>query len=521
MSTEHPLLIRGARLVTFECPVQPGRPAPAGPTPDGPTPDGPVDVLVEDGRVTRVGVDLEAPGATTYDAGGRWLMPGLWDQHVHMAQWTLSSARLDLSRVRSAAEAVERVRERLEEWPDFPVIGWGHRPTSWPDEPLVSLLDAIETERSVVLIAGDGHHAWMNTTALLALALPVREGMVTEAEWFRVYGRLSTVMGDDGTGPDAYARTLEIAASHGIVGVTDFEFSGGAPEWRARWAEGADLLRVRMATYADGLDAVVDEGLRTGDPLIEGDDRLVMGPLKIISDGSLNTKTAWCCDPYAGPSPLGFPHGHPNQTPEELRELLTRAVEVGLDVAVHAIGDRAVDDALDAFAATGARGSVEHAQLVRRDDVRRMADLSIVASVQPAHLLDDREVAERLWPGRGDRCFALRWMLDDGVRLAMGSDAPVAQLDPWLAMAASVHRAVDDEEPWHGEQSITPREALCASTDGWGTVAEGHPGDLVLLDADPLGGPSSGRAAGDHLRAVGAGVGATWVAGRLVFEREE
>lgn len=505
MFQSDPLLIRDARLVSL------------GPEALDPTPDTPVDVLVEDGRVTRVGAGLEAPGATAYDAGGRWLMPGLWDHHVHMTQWTLAAARLDLSRVRSAAEAVERVSERLENWPEFPVVGWGHRPSGWPDEPLVSLLDAIGTDQPVILIAGDGHHAWLNSTALIALALPVREGMVAEAEWFRVYGRILTVLGDEGTGPDAFHRIMELAASHGVVGVTDFEFSGGAAEWRHRWAEGADVLRVRMATYADGLDAVVEEGLRTGDPLIPGDDRLTMGPLKIISDGSLNTKTAWCCDPYAGPSPLGFPHGNPNQSPEELRELLGRAVEHGLTAAVHAIGDRAVDDALDAFAATGARGSIEHVQLIQREDVRRMADLGIVASVQPSHLLDDREVAERLWPGRGDRCFALRWMIDDGVELAMGSDAPVAVLDPWISISAAVHRAVEDEEPWHPEQSITPHEALCASTDGWGTVAPGHPGDLVLLGTDPLGGPETGREAGEHLRAAGRSVVATWVGGRQTW----
>jgi hypothetical protein len=344
--------------------------------------------------------------------------------------------------------------------------------------------------------------------------------MVVEGEWFRAYGRLSSVLGDDGTGPEAYRRTFDLAAAHGVVGLTDFEFSGGHLEWADRWAAGAGLLRVRMATYADGLDDVIAAGLRTGDRLPGCDDRARMGPLKIISDGSLNTKTAWCCDPYAGPSPLGFPHGNPNQTPEELRDLLRRATVHGLEVAVHAIGDRAVADALDAFAATGARGSIEHAQLVQRDDVRRMAEIGVVASVQPAHLLDDRDVSERLWPGRGDRAFALRWMLDDGVRLAMGSDAPVAPLDPWLAMAAAVHRTADEREPWHPEQSITPREALAASTDGWGTVAPGHPGDLVLLAEDPLAVTASPAAAAEHLRGTTERVRATWVGGEAVHLAE-
>ncbi|QZY28973.1 amidohydrolase [Nocardioides coralli] len=498
-------LLRGARLVDVD-----GTGAP----------DEPVDVRVTAGVVTAVGTDVSDPGLPAYDAGGRWLLPGLWDQHVHLGQWSLASIRLDLGAARSAQQAVAMVSARLAEWPDLPVIGWGHRPTDWPEDPVVSMLDALDTDQPVILIAGDGHHAWLNSVALMALAMPLREGVVAEAEWFRAYGRLASVLGDDGTGPEAYLRTMEAAAAMGVVGLTDFEFSGGHEDWADRFTAGAGLLRIRMATYADGLDGVIEAGLRTGDRLPGCDDRARMGPLKIISDGSLNTKTAWCCEPYAGPSPLGFPHGHPNQTPEELRELLRRAHDHGLSVAVHAIGDRAVGDALDAFEETGAQGSIEHAQLVRREDVRRMAELGITASVQPAHLYDDRDVTERLWPGRGDRSFALRWMLDDGVRLAMGSDAPVARLDPWLAMAAAVHRSADDREAWHPEQAITPQEALAASTDGWGTVAAGHPADLVLVEADPLAAYDDPAKAARHLRDVGEQVVATWVAGDLVHGDE-
>ena len=115
-----------------------------------------------------------------------------------------------------------------------------------------------------------------------------------------------------------------------------------------------------------------------------------------------------------------------------------------------------------------------------------MAALDVRASVQPAHLLDDRDLTELIWPGRAERSFAFRWMLDDGVELALGSDAPVSPLDPWLAIAAAVHRSADDREPWHGEQALTPAEALAASVDGQPTVGVGSPGDLVLLDADPL-----------------------------------
>ena len=211
-----------------------------------------------------------------------------------------------------------------------------------------------------------------------------------------------------------------------------------------------------------------------------------MGPLKIISDGSLNTRTAWCCDPYADADRLEHPAGLPNQSGAELRALLGRATAAGLEVATHAIGDAAVADALPAYAETGATGSIEHAQLVHREDARRMAELGLRASVQPAHLLDDRDLTERIWPGRADRCFAFRWMLDDGVELALGSDAPVSPLDPWLAIAAAVHRSADDRDPWHAEQALTPAEAFAASVDGQPTVGAGSRGDLVLLDGDPL-----------------------------------
>ena len=494
------MLIRNARLVAVTEPVP-----------------GPVDVRLEGGRVVEVGAGLEPRGGS-YDAGGRWLMPGLWDQHVHLGQWTLASARLDLAAARSSAEAVVLVRERLEEWPDLPVIGWGHRPTAWPDNPAVSDLDAIATDQPIVLIAGDGHHGWLNTTALHMLALPTRDSVVSEAEWFQAYGRLAAMVGSDGTSPEAYHRSMEAAAAQGVVGLVDLEFSGGVADWVARWAEGADLLRIRHACYADGLDDVLARGLRSGDPLAD-DPRLTMGPLKIISDGSLNTRTAWCCEPYAEKAVPGAEEGQPNQSPAELRALLARAAAGGLDVAVHAIGDRAVAEALAAFADTGARGGIEHVQLTTRDDVRRMAELGVRASVQPAHLLDDRDVTERLWPGRAERCFPLRWMLDDGVDVVLGSDAPVSPLDPWLAIAAAVHRSGDDREPWHPEQAITAREAIASSTDGWGTVAVGHPGDLVLLDADPLDGASD-RDHALRLRAFAEQVVVTWVAGEAAYQRD-
>lgn len=469
------LLIRSARPVPLSAADDP--------------PGRPVDVRIADGQVVEVGARLSRPvGIEEIDADGRWLIPGLWDQHVHLGQWTLARQRLDLAAATSPEDVVARVAAVVAAAPGKPVIGWGHRPGGWPRTGTVAELDDVTGVTPVVLIAGDGHHAWLNSAALAALGLPPREGTeetVRENEWFAAYALLYELTGTDGTSPAAYRASLEEAAARGIVGLVDLEFVGGVDEWVERWAVGCDLLRVRAATYAQGLDEVTRRGLRTGDPLAD-DDRLTMGPLKIISDGSLNTRTAWCCEPYADGDRLLQPHGAPNLTEHELRHLLARAHVSGLEVATHAIGDAAVAAALDAYAATGARGTIEHAQLVTRADVRRLAELGLRASVQPAHLLDDRDLTEQIWPGRADRCFAFRWMLDEGVRVVFGSDAPVSPLDPWLTIAAAVHRSADDREPWGAGQALTAQEALAASVDGQPMVGPGSRGDVVLLDRDPL-----------------------------------
>jgi predicted amidohydrolase YtcJ len=437
-----------------------------------------------------VGPGLARPaGVEEIAADGRWLIPGLWDQHVHLGQWTLASQRVDASGVRSPEEAIALVADRVAAAPGRPVITWGHRPGAWNREGSVAELDEVSGVTPVVLIAGDGHHGWLNSAALAALGLGPRHDVVRENEWFAAYELLTRLVGDGGTSPAAYRGSLEAAAARGVVGMVDFEFTGGVDDWVERWGSGCDLLRVRVATYADRLEEVIDARLRTGDPLVEGpeaDDRLTMGPLKIISDGSLNTRTAWCCEPYADGALLAQPAGAANLSAGELVALLSRAHMSGLEVATHAIGDAAVGAALDAYAATGARGSIEHAQLVERADVRRLAELDLRASVQPGHLLDDRDLTELIWPGRSERSFAFRWMLDDGVRLCFGSDAPVSPLDPWLAMAAAVHRSADDRPAWHPEQALTPREALAVSVDDRAMVGIGAPADLVLLDEDPL-----------------------------------
>jgi predicted amidohydrolase YtcJ len=154
-------------------------------------------------------------------------------------------------------------------------------------------------------------------------------------------------------------------------------------------------------------------------------------------------------------------------------------------VAVHAIGDEATRDVLAVLHDLGSAGaSVEHAQLLRREDLPLFRAAGVTASLQPAHLLDDRGLVDELWAESGSVPFAVRSLLDAGARVVLGRDAPVSPLDPWRRIAAAVHRTDGDAEPWHSEESVSAEEALAAS--GARRVRDGDAADLVVLDAPRL-----------------------------------
>jgi predicted amidohydrolase YtcJ len=471
----------------------------------GPAVAGPVDVLIEDGFITELGSVDGSPRAPTVQGDGRWLIPGLWDAHVHLGQWALAARRLDLSRTSSPEEVLTIVARSARDRSARdrqPIIGMGHRAGTWSRQVTVAELDAVCRAVPVALINGDCHHGWLNTAALDALGLPRRDTVVAEAEWFAAYPLVVTAL-EGPPAPADYRQALGEAAARGVAGLVDFEFSAPWSDWAQRWHDGCDVLRIRWSPYPDQLDSVRAAGLRSGACLPGADDRLSVGSLKIISDGSLGTRTAWCYAPYADTGGCGAP----NQSDGELTAMLADGRRAGLSVATHAIGDRALDAAVQAYAMTGARGSIEHAQVTTGQGIAEMSRLGLTASVQPAHLLDDCQTTDRVWAGQADRCFTLRALLDRGVEVALGSDAPVAPLDPWLAIAAAVHRGPPGAQPWHPEQAITAAEAIAASVDG-SLIAVGQPGDVALLDFDPLASDAA------RLRAMRAAL--TCVAGQVV-----
>lgn len=476
--------------------------------------DVPVDLRLEDGVVAAVsdpGERLDPrPWDVVVDLDGRWVLPGLWDHHVHMGQWALARQRFDVSATTSAQEAaglvVARLRERGPD-DDSLLMAVGFRDGLWPEPPTAAVLDdalaaAGLPATPVVVVCGDLHSAWLSTAALRRFGVAGHDdGVLREEDWFPLLAALQEVPTDrlDRWVWDA----ADAAAARGVVGIVDLEMADNVSVWERRVAAGMTQLRVAAGVWRDHLDRAVARELATGD-VVGGTHGLVtLGPFKVISDGSLNTRTAYCHDPYDG---LHGPdaHGVLNVPSEELVPLMAYATRHDIHCAIHAIGDRANALALDAFEATRARGSVEHAQLLADDDVARFARLGVVASVQPEHAMDDRDVVERYWPDRAARTFPLRRLHEAGVRLAFGSDAPVAPLDPWLAVSAAVDRARDGREPWQPQEALPVGVALAASVRS--RVGVGQPADLAVVDADPL------TTRGDALR--GMPVAATLLAGR-------
>ena len=478
----------------------------------------PVDIRVDDGVVTEVGPDLDPEGEPVLDVEGAFVVPGLWDAHAHLDLEAARRSRIDTTGTRCAEDALALVADAVAALPaggsdpaSPTVQGFGHRLSNWPRVPTVAELDAVTGAVPTVLISGDVHSGWLNSAALAALGLPAASAddpgaPMREDPWFAVLDRLDEVPGTREMREAGYCEVLADMLARGVTGVVDMAWSDDPGDWPRRLAamgtRGAlpeVLPRIRTAVYRDKLERWIAAGLRTGEALpgspVGGDGAAVLtqGPLKVIADGSMGTASAHMCEPY--PPELGAEHpcGVANIGRAELTALMARARGAGYEAAIHAIGDAAVEDVAAAFAASGAAGRLEHAQLLPRDSLTRadsalatLVSCGVELSVQPAHILDDWQAVGRVWPGLEERAYAFADMVTAGALLHLGSDAPVAPLDPWLAMSAAVGRRTPDGGAWSPSQRLSVEEALAASLDGAGPVSVGSRADLAVLPADPL-----------------------------------
>ena len=469
------------------------------------------------------------PTPERVDLGGRCVVPGFTDSHVHFAQWSLVQSQVRLEGAASLDDAVARVAEAVRRTPAGRWLrGTGWRSGEWspPVEPTKEALDAVSGETPVALQARDGHSLWLNSAALARADGRLRaEGGVVEVDergeptgvlreesaWqFRdryVYGETP-----DEEWVEAMRAGVKIANARGVTAVHDKDgWLGALRFWQLLRGEDALTLRIWQSLPHERADSLSELDISSG----LGDDLLRVGYLKVFMDGTLGSQTARLLDGSGVEITSG----------EELRDIIRRAARARFPLAVHAIGDLANREALDAFEATaevwrplGLRHRIEHAQLLAEEDVPRFGRLGIAASVQFSHAPSDRDLAERHWAGKTGRAYAYRSLLDSGAVLANGSDAPVEELDPLLGIRAGVLRTLNHREPWHDEQAVTAEEALRATTvaPAWlardehrrGRLVPGQVADLVVLDRDPVACPPEELA---EIRVVATMLGGRWV----------
>jgi predicted amidohydrolase YtcJ len=435
------------------------------------------------------------------DLGGRCVLPGFNDSHVHFPTWSLAQKQVRLEGTSTMDEALERVAlAAADVQPGGWLRGMGWRSGDWSpiEEPTKEALDRVTGDTPTALMARDYHSLWINSAAL-ALADGndlAQDGGVVELD---ANGEPTGVLREECAWDfrDTYVRPTEdelvdasregvrLAVSRGVTAVHDKDgWLGALGVWQRLRGEGALTFRVWQSLPADRVDELAELQIRSG----FGDDLVRIGYLKAFMDGTLGSQTARLMDGT----------GVEITSRDKLAEVIRRGAAAGLPVAVHAIGDRANRDALDAFEETrgvwhplGLRPRIEHAQLLTWEDVPRFAELGVAASVQFSHAPSDAAIADRLWAGMTDRAYAYRSLWDAGALVANGSDAPIEELDPWAGVVAAVSRV------WHPEQRLTLEEALQATTvnPAWlarderrrGKLMPGYLADLVVLDRDPFG----------------------------------
>jgi predicted amidohydrolase YtcJ len=455
------------------------------------------------------------------DLGGRVVVPGFTDSHVHFPSWALARSQILLDGSASLGEALERIRT-AEGGLGNVITGRGWRSGDWADgaEPTAAALDAVTGDTPAALISKDGHSLWLNSAALAFAGgdLEVEGGVVErdqhreptgvlreEAAWRFRERHLGT---PDDVYVEAMRAGLKVAASRGVTAVHDKDGGLGALRFWRRLEEAEALtLRVWQSAPADQVERLREVGITSG----FGSPLLKLGYLKAFMDGALGSRTAFMLDGS----------GVCITTCEELAEIILAGARAGLPVAVHAIGDAANRDALDAFERTREtwaplrlRHRVEHAQLLAPEDLLRFAGLGVACSVQFSHAPSDRDLADRFWAGKTDGAYPYRSLVDSGAVVANGSDAPIEELDPLAGIRAGVRRTIDDRPPWHPEQAVTVQQAFEATTTApaWltgeerrrGRLIPGYAADLVVLDRDPW-------------EDLDAEVVSTMVAGRWVF----
>jgi len=507
-------------------------------------------IAFDNHRILMVGLDSEvtsefgrrSSSIRDIHAGGRAIIPGLTDAHFHLQHYALGLTKVDCETA-TRSDCIQRVAERAAklragEW----ILGHGWNQNNWSDGfGSAGDLDAVTPDNPVFLTAKSLHSSWVNSAALRLAGInaqtpdPPRGQIGRDVNGFPngiLFEGASQLMESTIPEPDpeeilqAIRVTLSQLARMGITGLHDFDRKKCFQALQTLHGQGELSLRVVKSIPIEDLSHALAVGLQSG----FGDEFLRIGGVKVFADGALGPRTAAMIQPYEGETEnrgILFLDG------EEIFEYGRQAAEGGLAMAVHAIGDRANHEALEAFSQlrsyerqhplrSDLRHRIEHVQVIHPDDSGRLAELGVVASMQPIHATSDMLMADRHWGNRSAYAYAWRRQLNAGGVLAFGSDAPVESPNPFLGLHAAVTRRRADGSPgphgWFPDQKITIDEAVHGFTTGpaftaylddrLGMLAPGFLADLLFLTKDPYTcDPSEIK----EIRPVATIIGGNWV----------
>ena len=478
---------------------------------------------------------LIGPNTRVIDLHGQFAMPGFNDAHAHLFSAAYAKLEVDLSGAKSLAEFQQRIRDRLKDYkPGEWILGRGWDHTLWPEKkfPTRQDLDAVSTEHPMLFSRLDGHVAVANSRALKIAGITGATqdppnghierdaksdeptGMLEEDSAMNlVFKRVPPYSAEQRL--RGFGLVMDEAAQYGVTSVQDNSVMDADDSANSGWnnflllqqlqREGKLKFRVTEWLPFDASLPRLEEMRRAGgssSPGHPGDSWLTTGQLKLILDGSLGSRTAAMLAPYSDdPNTSGILEAKP----DELKQMAIERDRAGFQLGFHAIGDRANRIALDTFAAVleangprDRRDRVEHAQVVEAGDFARFGKLNVIASMQPAHLLDDeRWAADRLGLERSRGAYAWHSLEQNNVRLAFGTDYPVVPINPLRGIYACVTRQLTDGTPergWQRQERLHAKDCFRAYTVGSayaqfedqrkGTIAPGMLADIVVYPRD-------------------------------------
>ncbi len=479
-------------------------------------------LVIESGRVVSVGGDELVDGyagVEREDMQGRIILPGLTDAHIHLQNYALSLQAIDCE-LKSIQAVLNRVTERLQQTPPGEwVRGHGWNQNVWGGEwPDAARLDAISPQNPVYLTAKSLHVGWANSLALELAGVNASTPDPANGSLQRdVHGNPTGILFENAVRlvekaipeptpeklAEIFRQVIPRLWSMGLTGIHDFDRRTCLLALQELHAHGDLHLRVIKSVPYESLSSAVELGLQSG----FGDDFLRIGPVKLFSDGALGPHTAAMLEAYVD-EPKN--RGILLLDADKIFDIGCQAAQSGLSLAVHAIGDRAVHEVLDGLSRLreyerthglpALRHRIEHVQTILPRDAGRLAELGIIASMQPVHATSDMLMADRFLGERAAFSYAWRTQLDNGAQLAFGSDAPVENPDPFHGLHAAVTRRRVDGSPgpdgWIPEQRLSLQAALAAYTSGpayaagmedrLGRLAAGYLADLIVVETDPF-----------------------------------